>query len=461
MQRSRSAASGLPGVGSERSAPLPRSSSGCWSSPGGGPATMPSLPQHPGTPLAPPSMASSRYEPPPKYPVPKKPIAKPFDHWDFILRYDRAKYEEEEARRNADKHMGQAEYKAQLDRQMDEIRGRRRNALDEKERDRQVMASEAERRERDEEAERQNEEAKMRKLKSFMSETQGTNERKRMRLEERNKRDRDELKERLDAEDQIDRLRKAQDAERNRRRAAETRAMLKATVERKAQEKCDERARDKAMMERYMADWDERERLKEKNIQDRLERMMAIAGKHGLLKKPSKEDMRLEEKAAMTKALEDSDAIATEMHRREKETRQKQKDETRRALALQVTEKAERLMREKEDMDSQAIIWEAQAREAEQKDRNEIGKKRAMRDELDKHLIMTMQGELGTHQEHKVDPHKRATEIAMNRAIFAQMAMEGFDPDKASQLLSEDKPVGSRGYNLSCPRYEGEIHELE
>merc|ERR1719463_777517 len=107
-------------------------------------------PQQPMTPMVD-SCASSRHDPPPKYPVPKKPFAKPADHWDLILKYDRAKYEEEEITRMRGKHGGQAEYRAELDKQMDEIRERREEGVREKEHERQIMLAEEARRKSDDE----------------------------------------------------------------------------------------------------------------------------------------------------------------------------------------------------------------------------------------------------------------------------------------------------------------------
>merc|ERR1719387_3024399 len=135
----------------------------------------------------------------------------------------------------------------------------------------------------------------------------------------------------------------------------------------------------------------------------RMERMMSICNRHSLLAKP---DPRIEiaaDRAQMVKALAEADAVAAEMSRLEKEKRAKQIVETRKALAVQVTEKADRILREKEENDQQAVIWEKQAAEFAASEQAKV----------DKELIKKIQqGDLG------VDPDKIAAEIAMNRPIY-------------------------------------------
>jgi len=219
--------------------------------------------------------------------------------------------------------------------------------------------------------------------------------------------------------------------------------------------------RDKAMMERWQLDFDEKEIMKAKVVTDRMDKMMKVAGKYGLLAKTPREEIRRREKEEMTRALEESDAIAEELERMEKETRAGQVAETSRALALQVSEKAVRLRAEKLDNDSQAIIWQQQALEFEEENRRKRAKAADMRNSLDKALVGTMQYEMGTHGEHKVDPHKREVEIAMNRQIFEQMREEGFNVNEANTLLAERPARKLRGDHLSIPNYEHEIDPLE
>merc|ERR1719324_2289868 len=134
----------------------------------------------------------------------------------------------------------------------------------------------------------------------------------------------------------------------------------------------------------------------------------------------------------MIKALEEADAVAAEMTRLEKEKRAKQIVETRKALAVQVTEKADRILREKEENDQQAVIWEKQAAEFAASEQAKVDKIREKRDQLDKELIKKIQqGDLG------VDPDKIAAEIAMNRPIYEQMAKEGFCKSEALERLKE------------------------
>jgi len=76
-------------------------------------------------------------------------------------------------------------------------------------------------------------------------------------------------------------------------------------------------------------------------------------------------------------------------------------------------------------------------------------------------LIQRIQVELGTHSEHKVDPTKVASEIAMNRPIYEQMTKEGFCLSEAQSLLKDTSGMKRTGFYPSVPRYEGELNELE
>lgn len=254
MQRSRSAAGPLSsGAGSVQNAgaSIAKSASG--------PISPVSVRSNAPSVQRPDSCASSRYEPPPKYPVPKRPLAKPNDHWDLILRYDRAKYEEEELTRMRGRRGGQAEYRAELDQQMAEIRERQEEGVREKQQERQIMIAEEKRRKDDDEAHLHNIEEKRKFMNSFMTEMLGGKERREKREIARSRRDRAELLERLAAEDEIERIQKAQAREKQQRRAVETRQMLKDVTLRKAENKAAEAARDKAMVKRYIADLDEKE----------------------------------------------------------------------------------------------------------------------------------------------------------------------------------------------------------
>eukprot|EP00746_Dinoflagellata_sp_MGD_P161067 gnl/MRDRNA2_/MRDRNA2_88092_c0_seq1.p1 gnl/MRDRNA2_/MRDRNA2_88092_c0~~gnl/MRDRNA2_/MRDRNA2_88092_c0_seq1.p1 ORF type:complete len:530 (-),score=143.90 gnl/MRDRNA2_/MRDRNA2_88092_c0_seq1:295-1884(-) len=410
--------------------------------------------------VRPDSCASSRHDPPPRYPVPKKPLSKPHDHWDLILRYDRAKYEEEELTRMRGRRGGQAEYRMELDKQMDEIRERREEGIREKEQEREIMLMEESRRKADDEAHAKNLEAKRIKLSAFMTEMLGGKERREARAKARDRRDRDELYNRLAAEDEIDRIQKAQAKERQQRRATETRELLKEVTQRKAEQKANDAKRDKDMVKRYIADLDEKEAAKKAAMEARLERMMSICNRHSLL---AKEDPRIqiaEDRAQMVKALAEADAVAAEMSRLEKEKRAKQIAETRKALAVQVTEKADRILREKDENDQQAAIWEKQAAEFAASEQAKVDKIRQKRDQLDKELIKQMKVEMGTHIEHRVDPAKVASEIALNRPIYEQMARDGFCTSEAQNVLSEAQGKKT-GFFPSVPAYEGELHELE
>jgi len=461
MSRSRSAAGPITsGGGSAQSAgaSIARSASGHIS-----PVSLVASSGRPAMPPVqrPDSCASSRHDPPPKYPVPKKPLAKPTDHWDLILRYDRAKYEDEELTRMRGRRGGQAEYRAELDKQMSEIQERREEAIREKEHEREIMLAEEARRKADDEAHEKNLEAKRMKLNTFMTEMLGGKERAERRVKARNQRDREELLDRLAAEDEIDRIQKAQAKERQQRRALETREMLKEVTKRKAEQTEAERARDKAMVKRYIAELDEKEAAKKAAMDAKMDRMMAIANRHTQLAKADPRIQVAEDRAQMIEALAKADAVAAEMTRLEKEKRAKQISETRRALAIQVTEKADRILREKDEMDQQAIIWEKQAIEFEAQEKRAVEKRREKRQALDKDLIAAMKVELGTHSEHKVDPTKVATEIALNRPIFEQMAKEGFGSTEAHELLNDTSGCKRTPFCPSVPKYEGELHELE
>merc|ERR1719421_986687 len=93
----------------------------------------------------------------------------------------------------------------------------------------------------------------------------------------------------------------------------------------------------------------------------KMDRMMAIANRHTQLAKADPRIQVAEDRAQMIEALAKADAVAAEMTRLEKEKRAKQIAETRKALAVQVTEKADRILKEKEENDQQAAIWEKQA----------------------------------------------------------------------------------------------------
>merc|ERR1719453_561453 len=115
--------------------------------------------------------------------------------------------------------------------------------------------------------------------------------------------------------------------------------------------------------------------------------MMAICNRHSLLAKADPRIQIAEDRAQMVKALAEAVAVAAEMSRLEKEKRAKQIAETRKALAMQVTEKADRILREKEENDQQAAIWEKQAAEFEQEEKVKLEKIRQKRLNLDKELI--------------------------------------------------------------------------
>merc|ERR1719160_1748627 len=323
------------------------------------------------------------------------------------------------------------------------------------------MIAEEARRKADDEAHAKNIEAKRLKMSAFMTDQLGGKERREKRAAARMRRDRDELLDRLAAEDEIDRIQKAQAREKQQRRALETREMLADVRKRKAEQKAADAARDKAMVKRYIAELDEKEAAKKAAMEARLERMMSICNRHSLLAKADPRIQIAEDRAQMVKALAEADAVAAEMSRLEKEKRAKQIVETRKALVVQVTEKADRILREKEESDQQAVIWEKQAQEFAKSEQDKIDMKKIKRANLDKELIKVMQVEMGTHSEHRVDPTKVATEIAMNRPIFEQMVKEGFNKSEATGLLKETAGCKRTGFFPSVPPYEGELHEME
>merc|ERR1719335_440692 len=311
--------------------------------------------------------------------IPRKPIQRVPDQWDLIRRYDQSKFNDEERGRVETKRALQMKYKAELDRQMEEIHDRRQFYTEEMQRDREAILLEQDRIQRDEALEKQ-------------------------RLAERNKAVLEgceqalRQKQRKQEREQKEAIRR----DRMKKRSEEISRHVLESIELKKKRKIADAADERKMMARYARELEQREEERQQLLEDMKERMTKIAGTVGKMVGDSAADRERADEQRMMDTLAAAEA--------------KSKDAAEWAL--------------------QGKIWKEEAEEAQKKDERAEYARRHARMELDKHLMQQL-NVYGIDEEQRFRPDLRHREKEFNQDIFRQMIVEGFGQTEVPHYMTK------------------------
>lgn len=400
----------------------------------------------------------------PVRPVPKKPKMKAMDHWDLIVAFDGKKHQEEVAQYlTVGKHQAHARFRGTLDAQMDEVNAAREEARQNKIQEQKDLDARLEENKRVVAAEKAAEQAKVDLQNKMNTEMLGSiNARKRRALEKR-QRDQEQMSAWLANEKKRrDDEKRERDAEHARKCEQARKEMEEAIAEaarRKKQREEDERAYI-AQQKKSMDDAVAVGRAAVQARMDQIERNCATIGAE-IAGRDAREAAALE--ARIKRVLEEEDRRSKEDAAKRKSTHDRKVREMLNSLDEQCKQRELDAIEEKKAGDRQAKIWKEQYEEGVAKDKAEEEARRKARENLDDVLIKQMSHSISLHPRNfGITAHNQTRDVNYNKAIFEQMAEEGFRDDMTYPMMGKVKAKsGKLDPFPSVPAYEGEIHEME
>lgn len=420
----------------------------------------------------------------PRYSWPAKPVAKPMDHWDLLVKYDKEKYDREQVAGLGDKHSSQKAYKDLLDQQMIEVYGRRQEMIEERQRDREVMQIEGQnyanaeaRREEEHEKER------ARQRYEFGDRAMRKAETKKRRENDEKKRDGQEIQDRMnkmkEADREADRKKKLMWKARNQ----EMKDTLQFVLDEKQRKREQEFAEDKAMARRYLAMLDQQEEEKRAALQKRKDQLNAVERTMGAAQGEARAAQERADHERMMRALAKADKEAKEAAEKKAADHNARVQDMLASLDAQMMEKTEALRAEKTMQERQAVIFAEQAKEANDREERKMQALRDARGEMDGFLVQQMKFQVGVHSEHRVNPTQVSNEMKYNGALLRRIrGDETFDQHQLPKVVNrmgtisklagvrnfEEPDLGPGAYALpekrrlgSVPRYDGELTDAD
>merc|ERR1719335_990102 len=348
--------------------------------------------------------------------IPRKPIQRVPDQWDLILRYDQSKFNDEERGRVETKRALQMKYKAELDRQMEEIHDRRQFYTEEMQRDREAILLEQDRIQRDEALEKQRLAERNKAVLEGCEHALRQKQRRQEREQKLLARERDELLAQVQREEQEDAQKEAIRRDRMKKRSDEISRHVLESIELKKKRK---------IVARYARELEQREEERQQLLEDMKVRMTKIAGSVGKMVGDSAADRERADEQRMMDTL----AAAEQKSKEAEEERARVKAERTQAmkdcLADQIRLKEIRKRKDAAEWALQGKIWKEEAEEAQKKDERAEYARRQARMEMDKHLMTQLHVD-GIDEEQRFRPDLRHREKEFNQDIFRQMIVEGF-----------------------------------
>jgi len=386
----------------------------------------------------------SRVQVVPRYPVPKRPKLKPMDHWDLIVAFDTMKHREEDSRfRQEGKHKAIAKFKDTLDTQMMEFHGMQDQERRNKEQCRQDMLNQVEENRRIAAAEKHANEVKKIKMKEVNDECMAAVNRRRQAEEDKKQRDQDLTTAWLESE----RLRMKQQKEDDDREHArkcqqgkDEMAAAQAEAERRRQARL---ADEKAGAAGAQKDMDDKVAANRKAVQDRMDQIdrncKSIGA--GIADRDAKAEAELQ--AKIKRVQEESDRAAKEDADHRKSVRDGKVKDMTDTLHRQMQNRKDEAKREVEEGVKQAELFRQQFKEGLQKDHEKEERARQARGNLDTVLITHIRSNQSVHPKDFGAHLTQKQELAYNRGLFEQMAVEGFEKQYTHKFLPQATHTGT------------------
>eukprot|EP00930_Biecheleria_cincta_P056528 TRINITY_DN42633_c0_g1_i1.p1 TRINITY_DN42633_c0_g1~~TRINITY_DN42633_c0_g1_i1.p1 ORF type:complete len:591 (+),score=173.06 TRINITY_DN42633_c0_g1_i1:54-1775(+) len=404
----------------------------------------------------------SRVKVNPRFPVPLRPKLKPMDHWDLIVAFDTLKHRQEDAHfRGVAKHQQQEKFKKRLDDQMCEFRQLQAEEDRAKQREREDMLAQIEENKRIAQAERDYHERQKDRMKEVNNEGKKSIERRRKAEEDRKQREQDCMLKWLADEEQRARDQKAADAEEFARKCKKAKDEMEEAL-REAQRKKEARqAEEKAFATGAQQAADDAEAANRAAVQARMDQIERNCQTVGAEIAGRDARMEAELQAKIKRVQEEADRAAKEDADRRKSSHDKRVKDMIETLGKQVKQREEEAEVEKEAGRKQAMVFKQEYEEGLAKDKAKEERARQARADLDVHLIDTIRKNAVVHPRDFGAQLTKKQELAYNRGLFEQMAVEGFAMSYTSKFLPEASHTGKLDPFPSVGPYEGEIHALE
>jgi len=374
-----------------------------------------------------------------KHFVPLPPKVKPVDHFDVIAMYDavKAQEEREEFKKNGYRAM-KMRTKANLDGQMVELEGLRKEEQVRAEQERERLRVTIE---RDAELTRKENEVEMAK-RAKMIEANGVMKdalrRKELEARARRQREQDHMLSWLEAEKQ-----RREDDNRTRavthaRMCHTMRSQMLAALEEEQAKRKAERAMDVEMVKAQVAQLDDRAARNREAVRQRFEvidRNCATLGKQ-IEERDAKMEKALQE--SLVRAQEEFDRRAREKDQKERTDRERKTKEMVDTLHEQMKEKSERCLVDEEANRVQVGVWRKQLAEFEAAEEKKKVWQKEARHNVDQQLVEQMRENAKRHPTEKGEPHLgealKIRDVAFNRPLYEKMSREGFMEDVTGQL---------------------------
>jgi hypothetical protein len=374
-----------------------------------------------------------------KHFVPLPPKSKPVDHFDVIAMYDavKAQEEREEFRKNGYRAQ-KMRVKANLDSQMLELEGLRKEEQGRRERERERLRVTVE---RDNELTRKENEVELAKRTKMMEANGIMREQlrqKEQQARERRQREQDHMLSWLEAEKQRrDEENRTQALEHARVCHTMRSQMLTALEEEQAKRKA-ERAMDVEMVKAQVAQIDDRAERNREAVRQRfavIDRNCATLGKQ-IEARDAKMEKDLQE--SMKRATEEFERRANEKDRRERSDKERRTREMVETLHEQMKEKSERCLVDEEANRIQVDIWRKQMAEFEAAEEKKKVWLKEARHDVDQKLVEQMRENAQRHPSEKGEPHLsealKIRDAAFNRPLYEKMLKEGFREELTGEL---------------------------
>lgn len=374
-----------------------------------------------------------------KYFVPLPPKSKPVDHFDVIAMYDAVKAQEEREEFKKNGYRAQKmRVKANLDSQMLELEGLRKEEQGRVERERERVRNIVE---RDNELTRKENEVELAKRTKMMEANDSMRaqlRQKEQQARERRQREQDHMLNWLAAEQQRREEENRTQAVEHARMCHTMRSQMLAALEEEQAKRKAERAMDVEMVKAQVAQADDRAERNRKAVAERfaiIDRNCAVLGKQ-IEARDAKMERDLKE--SMIRAQKEYDRRANEKEQKERSDRERKTREMVETLHEQVKEKSERYLVDAEEDRVQVGIWRKHEAEFDAKEEKMKALKKEARHDVDRNLYEQMRENAMRHPSEKGEPHLgealKIRDAAFNRPIYEKMLKEGFKEELTAEL---------------------------
>ncbi|CAE7522511.1 unnamed protein product [Symbiodinium sp. CCMP2456] len=363
-----------------------------------------------------------------------------------------------------------AKFKNVLDTQMKEFRQMQDDEERARQQERQDMLNQVKENQRLAAAEKAHHDAVRDKAKSINEQSLESLRRRRKADEDRRQREQDCMLKWLHNENERLRQQRIADAEEYARKCKQAQDEMLEAMEEAARRKKARQDEDKAFAmagEQAADDAEARNRAAVQARMDQIERNCQTIGAD-----IAGRDARLEAElqAKIQKIQDDADQAAKEDAARRKADRDAKVKDMLDTLNLQMMQRDDEAQREKEDGIKQARLFQEQYEQGLAADRAKEEKARQARLAMDAKLVEKMRSAWRLKLDHSSNAGscpsvsvrtccvpEPSLELAYNRGLYEQMAVEGFMMPLTSKFLPQATHTGKLDPHPSCGRYTGEI----